>query len=52
MICIERLFGFVRIVPCYMVERELSADQVAMLFFDLVVRLLDLPDEVLHDRDP
>ena len=52
MTCIERLFVFVRIVPCYMDEGELSAEQVAMLFFNAVVRLFDLPDEVLHDRDP
>ena len=31
---------------------ELSAEQVANLFFNTVVRLFGLPDEVLHDRDP
>ena len=52
MTCIEGLFGFVRIIPCYMGEGELCAEQVSMLFFNAVVRLFGLPDEVLHDRDP
>ena len=43
---------FVRVVPCCMGEGELSAKQVATLFFNAVVRLFGLPDEVLHDRDP
>ena len=50
--CIEGLFGFVRVVPCYMGKEELSAEQVATLFFNTVVRLFGLPDEVLHNRDP
>ena len=29
MTCIEGLFGFVRLVPCYMGEGEISAKQVA-----------------------
>ena len=52
MTCIEGLFGLIRVVPCYMEEGELSAEQVATLFFNAVVRLFGLPDEVLHDRDP
>ena len=36
MMCIEGLFGFVRAVPCYMGEGELSAEQVAVLFFNAV----------------
>ena len=51
MTCIEGLFGFAR-VPCYIGKGELSAEQVATLFFNAVVRLFGLPDEVLHDRDP
>ena len=49
MTCIEGLFGFVRIIPCYMGKGELSTEQVAMLFFNAVVSLFGLPDEVLHD---
>ena len=52
MTCLEGLFGFVRVVPCYMGKGELSALQVASLFFNAVVRLFGLPDEVLYDRDP
>ena len=52
MTCIEGLFGFVRVIPCYMGAGELSAEQVATFFFNAVVRLFGLPDEVLHDRDP
>ena len=33
-------------------HRELSAEQVAHLFFENVARTFGLPDEVLHDRDP
>ena len=33
-------------------EGELSAEQVAHLLFDDVVRIFGLPDEVLHGRDP
>ena len=51
MTCIEGLFEFVRVVSCYMGDRELLAEQVATLFFNAVVRLFGLPDEVLHDRD-
>ena len=52
MTCIEGLLGYVRLIPCFMGEGELSAEHVAQLFFDSVVRMFGLPDEVLHDRDP
>ena len=52
MTCIEGLLGYVRLIPCFMGEGELSAEHVAQLFFDSVVRVFGLPDEVLHDRDP
>ena len=32
-------------------EGELSAEHVARLFFDSIVCLFGMPDEVLHDRD-
>ena len=50
--CIEGLLGYVRLIPCFMGEGKLSAEHVAQLFFDSVVRVFGLPDEVLHDRDP
>ena len=52
MTCIEGLLGYVCLIPCFMGEGELSAEHVAQLFFDSVVRVFGLPDEVLHDRDP
>ena len=48
MTCIKGLFGFVRIVSCYMGKGELLSEQVAMLFFCAVVRLSGLPDEALE----
>ena len=52
MTCIEGLLGYVCLIPCFMGEGELSADHVAQLFFDSVVCIFGLPDEVLYDRDP
>ena len=52
MTCIEGLLGYVHLIPCFMGEGELSAEHVAQLFFDSVVCVFGLPDEVLHDRDP
>ena len=34
MTCIEGLFGLFRVIPCYMGEEELSAEQVATVFFN------------------
>ena len=33
-------------------EGNLSAEHVTYLFFDSVVLVFGLPDEILHDRDP
>ena len=55
MTCIEGLLGYVHLIPCFMGEGELSAvsaEHVGQLFFDSVVRVFCLPDEILHDRDP
>ena len=52
MTCIEGLLGYVHLIPCFMGKGELSTEQVAQLFFNSVVRVFWLPDEVLHDRDP
>ena len=52
MTCIEGLLGYVRLIPCFIGEGELSAEQVAQLFVDSMVGVFGLPDEVLHDRDP
>ena len=51
MTCIEGVIGYMCLVPCFMGEGELSAEQVAHLFFENMVMTFGLPDEVLHDRD-
>ena len=48
----QHVLGYMSLVPCFLGEGELSAEQVAHLFFENVVRTFGLPDEVLHDRDP
>ena len=50
--CVDRLTKFVRLTPCILGAGELSAATVARLFFDSVVRLFGIPDNVVHDRDP
>ena len=52
MTCIKGLLSYVRLIPCFMGDKELSAEHVAQLFFNSVVRVFGLPDELLHDRDP
>ena len=52
MTCIKGVLGYMCLVPCLMGEGELSAEQVAHLFFENIVRTFGLPDEVLHNRDP
>ena len=52
MTCTEVLLGYVRLIPCFMGEGELSAERVVQLFFYSMVCVFGLPDEVLHDRDP
>ena len=39
MTCIEGLLGYVCLIPCSMGEGELSAEHVAQLFFDSVIRV-------------
>ena len=52
MTCIEGLLGYVCLIPCFMGKEELLAEHVAQPFFDSVVCVFGLPDEVLHGRDP
>ena len=52
MTCIVGLLGYICLIPCFMGEGELSSEHVEQLFFDSVVCMFGLPDEVLHDRDP
>ena len=50
--CIDRLTKLFRILPCRMGEGNLSAANVAHLFFVAVVQHHGLPDDVVHDRNP
>ncbi len=50
--CVEKLSKYVVLVPCRMGDGELSAVDVADLFFSHVVARYGVPRSVLHDRDP
>ena len=50
--CVDRMTKFTRLTPCILGAGELSAAHVARLFFDSVVRLFGVPEDVVHDRDP
>ena len=40
---VDRLTKFTFLIPCFVGEGALSAKQVALLFFDNVVRLFEIP---------
>ena len=50
--CVDRLTKFTRLTPCSLGAGELTAEAVAAMFFDSVVRQFGIPDTVVHDRDP
>ena len=50
--CIDYLTKYTVFTACTLGAGELSAKQVAQLFFWGVVRQFGLPDDVVHDRDP
>lgn len=49
--CVEKLTKLVRITPCSMGDGVLSAEEVARMFFDRVVRDFGVPKVVISDRD-
>ena len=49
--CVDRLTKLVRITPCSMGD-DLSAGEVARLFFDRIVRDFGVPVSIVSDRDP
>ena len=49
---VDRLTKYTVLTACTLGSGELSAKQVAQLFFQGVVRQFGLPDHVVHDRDP
>lgn len=50
--CVDKFTKLVRLMPCFVGAGNLSAPEVAKLFFENVVRFYGLPKVVLHDRDP
>ena len=50
--CVDRLTKLTKLIPCTMGESQLSAPEVAKLFFNHVVRYYGVPRSVIHDRDP
>ena len=51
-VCVDKFSKFTRIIPCSVGEGQLTAVEVAWLFFLHIIRLFGVPDQVLHDRDP
>ena len=50
--CVDKLTKYLICIPCTMGEGLLSAEAVAQLLFEHVVKYFGLPMAVLHDRDP
>ena len=51
-VCVDKFSKLCRLVPTRAGEGGMSAQEVAALFYDAVVRLFGVPRSVLHDRDP
>ena len=49
--CIEKLMKLVHLTPCHMGEGLLSAEQIAKLFYENVVRFFGVPNTILHNQD-
>ena len=49
---VNKLTKTVKLQPCFVGEGQLTAKEVATLFFNSVVCTDGLPRVVLHDRDP
>ena len=49
---VDRLIKFVQIIPCFMGDDDLTATDVAQLFFTYIVKLFGVPKSFIHDRDP
>ena len=43
LVCIDKLSKFTRLIPVFVGEGDLTARQVALLFFDGVVKLFGVP---------
>ena len=47
--CVDKQTKYVRLVPCFVGEGALSAQVMAQLFFEHVVRIFGVPQVILHD---
>ena len=50
--CIDNLTKYTKLIPCFMGEDLLTAEQISLLFFQHVVWYFDIPIFVLHNKDP
>ena len=51
MVIVDKLGKLLRLVPCRVGEGQLTAPEVAKLFFKNWVRFFGIPKVVLHDSD-
>ena len=51
MVDVDKMGKLSRLVPCRARENQLTAPEVAKLFFENWVRFFGVPKHVIHDRD-
>ena len=51
MVVLDKMGKLSQLVPCRAGENQLTAPEVAKLFFENWVRLFGVPKYVIHDRD-
>ena len=51
MVVLDKMGKLSRLVPCRAGENQLTAPEVAKLFFENWVRFFGVPKNVIHDRD-
>ena len=49
---VDRLTKFVVLVPVYLGENKLTANEVANLFYDHIICKFGIPSSIVSDRDP
>ena len=51
MVVVDKMGNLSQLVPCRAGENQLTAPEVAKLFFESWVRFFGVPKYVIHDRD-
>ena len=51
MVVLDKMGKLSRLVPCRAGENQLTAPEVAKIFFENWVRFFGVPKYVIHDRD-